>query len=191
MGTPDGTRPPDHPEASARTGPADVVSPRRRRPPEAQSSSTATAALPRDGPRRERQPPPASPAREGLRPAVTVPEAVAAGQHDALAAAPVRAGEHDPLPGVYASGSHAPSVTSVACHVNLNPRFTNRAPEVEPFAFAGVGLLPERTGTQAADATPEKARAPARPRGRQEGPGAPSHVRAMVSSPRPYSAVSS
>lgn len=55
--------------------------------------------------------------------------------------------------------------------MNLNPRFTNRAPEVEPFAFAGVELLPERTGTRAADATPEKARAPARPRGGQEGAG--------------------
>jgi hypothetical protein len=89
--------------------------------PEALGPSTATAALPHDDPRRERQPPAAPPAREGLRPATPVPQAVAAGQHDALAAPPVRAGEHDPLPGLYASVSHAPSVAAGASPITVNP----------------------------------------------------------------------
>jgi hypothetical protein len=102
-----------------------VSASRRRSLPAAQGPSTATAALPHDDPRRERQQPPATAAREGLRPATPVPQVNATGQHDALAASPVRAGEHDPLPGLYASASHAPSVTAVARH------FTVNRPEVE------------------------------------------------------------
>jgi hypothetical protein len=69
--------------------------------------------------------PPQPPARERLRPPTPVPEAVAAGQHDALAAAPVRAGEHHPFPSLHTSLSHAASVTSVARHITAHP------PEVE------------------------------------------------------------
>ena len=93
--------------------------------PEAQSYSTATATLPHDDPRRERPPPAATPARESLWPAAPVPEAVAAGQHDALAAAPVRAGDHYPFPGLHTSVSHAPRVASGARPFTVNP------PEVE------------------------------------------------------------
>lgn len=78
-----------------------------------------------DDPRRERQTPTASPAREGLRPAVPVPEAGAAGQYYALAAAPVWAGEHYLLPGFQASRSHTPSVTPGVRPFTVNP------PEVE------------------------------------------------------------
>jgi hypothetical protein len=105
--------------------PLSVVAPTAAVPPSAPEASTATAALTGDDPRRERQPSAAAPAQEGLGPAASVPQARAAGQHNALAAAPARAGQHDPLPGLYASLSHAPSVAP-----SIRP-FTVNRPEVE------------------------------------------------------------
>ena len=122
--------------------------PRHRAPQRRPRPSPAT------NPRRERQQSPASPAREILRSAAPVPEAVTAGQHDALAAAPVRACEHDPLPGLYASVSHAPSVAPGARPFTVNRPEVDRgsasrepAPQVRGTCARGTGFRLQGVGT--------------------------------------------
>jgi hypothetical protein len=90
---------------------------------------------------------PATSARESLWPPTPVPEAVAAGQHDALAAAPVRAGEHYLFPGLHTSVSHAPSVAPGARPFTVNPLEVERgcasrepAPQVHGTCARGRGF---------------------------------------------------